>query len=280
MNKKQRGFVTSLVLATVVILALCASTYLYVTKKPTHQLPVTCTADAKLCPDGSYVARTGPNCEFSPCPQDDKKETKVVFGKPVVMRLNDSVTFSDGLLVTLKEINDSRCKLGVQCIWQGEFSVLFSTNMGNSADEIRLGTVNNSKVDAGKYSFSLESATEGSVTIVVSVKLVPKATSGVTGYIHMGPVCPVERYPADPNCADKPFVNAQINIVAKSNNVSVGSFVSDTKGNFTANLSPGVYVVNVSSQTSRMLPMCEQKEVSVLANKFTSLDISCDTGIR
>ena len=29
---------------------------------------VMCTADAKQCPDGSYVGRTGPNCEFAPCP--------------------------------------------------------------------------------------------------------------------------------------------------------------------------------------------------------------------
>lgn len=29
---------------------------------------VVCTADAKLCPDGSYVGRTGPRCEFAPCP--------------------------------------------------------------------------------------------------------------------------------------------------------------------------------------------------------------------
>ncbi len=27
-----------------------------------------CTQEAKLCPDGSYVGRTGPNCEFTPCP--------------------------------------------------------------------------------------------------------------------------------------------------------------------------------------------------------------------
>lgn len=27
-----------------------------------------CREDAKKCPDGSYVARTGPNCEFAPCP--------------------------------------------------------------------------------------------------------------------------------------------------------------------------------------------------------------------
>jgi hypothetical protein len=30
--------------------------------------PVACTMEAKLCPDGSYVGRTGPNCEFTACP--------------------------------------------------------------------------------------------------------------------------------------------------------------------------------------------------------------------
>ncbi len=29
-----------------------------------------CTQDAKKCSDGSYVARTGPNCEFAACPGD------------------------------------------------------------------------------------------------------------------------------------------------------------------------------------------------------------------
>lgn len=28
-----------------------------------------CTAEAKICPDGSAVGRTGPNCDFAPCPQ-------------------------------------------------------------------------------------------------------------------------------------------------------------------------------------------------------------------
>ena len=27
-----------------------------------------CTAEAMVCPDGSAVGRTGPNCEFTPCP--------------------------------------------------------------------------------------------------------------------------------------------------------------------------------------------------------------------
>ncbi len=30
--------------------------------------PMICTQEAKICPDGSSVGRTGPNCEFAPCP--------------------------------------------------------------------------------------------------------------------------------------------------------------------------------------------------------------------
>ena len=32
-----------------------------------------CTMEAKLCPDGSSVGRTGPNCEFEPCPQENNE---------------------------------------------------------------------------------------------------------------------------------------------------------------------------------------------------------------
>jgi len=43
---------------------------------PTGPLPpessdgAVCTMEAKLCPDGSAVGRTGPNCEFAPCPRE------------------------------------------------------------------------------------------------------------------------------------------------------------------------------------------------------------------
>lgn len=30
---------------------------------------VACTQEAKVCPDGSAVGRTGPNCEFAECPR-------------------------------------------------------------------------------------------------------------------------------------------------------------------------------------------------------------------
>lgn len=33
--------------------------------------PVFCTLDAKICPDGTAVGRTGPDCEFAPCPGEE-----------------------------------------------------------------------------------------------------------------------------------------------------------------------------------------------------------------
>ncbi len=35
---------------------------------PSSEESVVCTMDAKLCPDGSYVGRTGPDCQFEACP--------------------------------------------------------------------------------------------------------------------------------------------------------------------------------------------------------------------
>ncbi|MDD2646950.1 MAG: hypothetical protein PHV78_03455 [Patescibacteria group bacterium] len=35
---------------------------------------VQCTMEAKLCPDGSYVGRIGPNCEFEPCPDENNPD--------------------------------------------------------------------------------------------------------------------------------------------------------------------------------------------------------------
>ncbi|MFH1545481.1 MAG: hypothetical protein ABIE23_05370 [archaeon] len=36
------------------------------------QPPLGCTEEGKVCPDGSIVARTLPNCEFAPCPVKQK----------------------------------------------------------------------------------------------------------------------------------------------------------------------------------------------------------------
>ncbi len=68
-----RGFI-QLLGPILIIIAIGVGGYIYyqqnyhkpVTPAPTQ--PVACTAEAKICPDGSAVGRTGPNCEFAQCP--------------------------------------------------------------------------------------------------------------------------------------------------------------------------------------------------------------------
>ncbi len=97
-----------------------------------------------------------------------KKDT-TEFNKTVTFKLNDKITFSDGLSVVLKEINDSRCKEGLQCISMGEISAVFALSGSgfNPSKEIRLGTLNNKSISLGGYTFSLKDATKTNVTVRV-----------------------------------------------------------------------------------------------------------------
>ena len=91
------------------------------------------------------------------------------FNKIISFKLNDKFTFVDGLEITLKEINDSRCPKGVQCVWAGEISGLFAFSGGSlsAPKEIRLGTLNNKSVTLEGYTVSLQGATENSLNIEV-----------------------------------------------------------------------------------------------------------------
>ncbi len=91
------------------------------TLPPKHNSPSgggsACTMDAKACPDGSYVSRTGPNCEFSQCPTTTHvpTSTKANVGKKILL---------GGVYITpLKVLEDSRCPSGTECIWAGTVRV-------------------------------------------------------------------------------------------------------------------------------------------------------------
>lgn len=45
---------------------------------------VACTMEARLCPDGSYVGRQGPTCEFVPCPAVTSTPPVVATSTPAV----------------------------------------------------------------------------------------------------------------------------------------------------------------------------------------------------
>lgn len=57
------------------VLALMGVSCIPIPKQPA---PTACTMEAKLCPDGSAVGRTGPNCEFAACPPPASTSTRII----------------------------------------------------------------------------------------------------------------------------------------------------------------------------------------------------------
>lgn len=65
------------------ILTGAAATYWFVLRDKVK--PAACTMEAKICPDGSSVGRTGPKCEFAPCPISIEEQKKLPIATPAAI---------------------------------------------------------------------------------------------------------------------------------------------------------------------------------------------------
>ena len=80
--QKQKGVSTLIGLIIIIAVAVVAFGgvfgYQYLTTPKeinTQENPTACTLEAKVCPDGSSVGHTGPNCEFAECPSAQDQTT-------------------------------------------------------------------------------------------------------------------------------------------------------------------------------------------------------------
>lgn len=176
-----------LALAVLVVL-LGASAYLLFRDKssvlpgilPEQGEGTACTADAKICPDGSAVGRIPPSCEFAACP----------------------------------------------------------------------------------------SQTPGGDTTKRAV---------IEGTVLLGPTCPVERYPADPSCAPRPY-STSVEVRRTSDGALIAGVTTDAEGRFSTAVPPGVYLLQALGGTP--YPSCSEETVTVSAGMTHSISLTCDTGIR
>ncbi|OGZ86866.1 MAG: hypothetical protein A2463_01810 [Candidatus Staskawiczbacteria bacterium RIFOXYC2_FULL_32_10] len=90
MTKEEKGFAFLAPLVVIIVLAILAIVGFLTFQKSQefskqnndlqnqnqNQNQITCTQEAKICPDGSAVGRTGPNCEFAECPQTNNQGIK------------------------------------------------------------------------------------------------------------------------------------------------------------------------------------------------------------
>ena len=100
---------------------------------PDDDEQVFCTQEALMCPDGSYVGRSGPKCEFSPCPSVENLEE---VSNTVKIKIGET-KYVNGVRITLnKMVSESRCAADVQCITAGFAS--FEVVLKSDTDEERV----------------------------------------------------------------------------------------------------------------------------------------------
>ncbi len=104
---------------------------------------VACTQEAKLCPDGSYVGRQGPNCEFTACPVTSSTTQRIATDGAL------SIVYSSAFSLAHKPEEISKQSYIPPCE-QGFVFCLYYTGKdydGTNFDGAGLGVVKRSDID-------------------------------------------------------------------------------------------------------------------------------------
>ena len=103
--------------------------------------------------------------------------------------------------------------------------------------------------------------------------------SGIEGIVMIGPTCPVEQDPPDPECADRPYAT-RLAVTTPDGAQVVREFDSAENGTFQVQLEPGEYAIR-SAAAANTLPYCASTEpFTARDGEYTHVDVSCDSGIR
>jgi hypothetical protein len=138
---------------------------------------VACTMDAMMCPDGTYVGRSGPNCEFvCSYPSSASAAGGTTLYEEFTVGLNESKTVGHTTIKPWAVTQDSRCPSDVVCVQAGKVTVAFSISSpaGDSIKEITTGDtmeinslvftlkavnpypISTNKTQDGEYRFAME----------------------------------------------------------------------------------------------------------------------------
>lgn len=119
------------------LMVLAALGYFLLPHEKMGNEPIACTMDALICPDGSAVGRTGPNCEFARCPDTSIIEEEESTGS---LKVGETKIIS-GLSITLNKIvEDSRCPIEAMCVWAGRLVAEVRLKYGTDEETLKIGT--------------------------------------------------------------------------------------------------------------------------------------------
>ena len=114
---------------------------------PTNKAEVTATT--------TISTSTTPLATTTPTAPTKSSET---FPKQITLSSVNYYEFPDGGTVSLKQINDSRCAVNVNCIWAGNVIAIFNLKKGNMTEsfELKFGaSAENSQFNYGDYKIKI-----------------------------------------------------------------------------------------------------------------------------
>ena len=269
-----------IILAVAVILLIGVG--IYIIEEP-RTIAKACTEEAKICPDGSAVGRTGPKCEFAPCPETTKPDNATS------AKLNQTIVINTISITPLAVSQDSRCAVDVTCIWAGTVVLHARLSYGNEKLEtdLTLGSplqfsnhlVTLTEVTPARHSQQTITLIDYQFSFKVS-SVVTIVTSGtLAGRMTIGPICPVEQL--DHPCQPTPemFAARKIYVYLPDKTTQVKIITPSGDGTFSASLPAGIYYVTMPSQgigSVTGLPAT----VTIKPSQTVAIVVDVDTGLR
>lgn len=276
-------------LGIIVVLILAgAGVYIAMQQNPT---PVACTMEAKLCPDGSAVGRSGPNCEFAPCPSPTPIATTTppapTTSGAVTLKLNVPQTVLGTTITAWAVTEDGRCASDVQCVWAGRVKVAFNIKSpsGDSSKELEVGqsiTTENLIItlkDVTPYPISTHKIQDDEYRILITVSKRSAGTGTLQATMTIGPICPVEREGMPCKPTPEMFAARKVSVYRTNQTTLVTTLTPDAEGKMSAALPVGDYWVTMPTQGVGGVAGLPAT-IHITAEKITTLTIDVDTGIR
>jgi len=116
-------------------------------KTPKQPESVVCTMDVKICPDGSAVGRSGPNCEFAACPSTENPEMKIE-------NFDNNITEGNLGTISLEEVAQHNSKSDCWGVIGGkvyDVTAFFGKHPGGDANLYRICGIDATNAFRGKH---------------------------------------------------------------------------------------------------------------------------------
>lgn len=252
---------------------------------------IACNQDAKMCPDGSYVGRTGPACQFAACPQETTPPSTIGISPiaTTTTKLGQKIIIGNITITPRTIVEDSRCPIDVQCIQAGTIRVNVALE-GNNNQETALLTLgrpvtfmnkNIELVEVSPPTSSNHPVTQSAYRFTFRVTENLNANKGILrGSMTIGPLCPVET--VDNPCLPSPemYAERKVFVYTKDKKTLITTLTPDREGKFSVTLLAGDYFVDILHTGGPGFISGAPSTVTIKKDIPVDIHISIDTGIR